>query len=186
GLNVSPATFNFGSVVDGQTKSQTFSVTNTGSASLTIAQISVSGAGYTVNGLVTPATLAAGQSTSFSAEFAPTTAGSLSGTVNISSNAPNSPANVTLTGTGVAASVTLTASPASLAFGSINAGSSSSKSVSVSNTGNTNVTISQITVSAKDVNTSGITTPVLLTPGQAISMNVAFSPSSAESVTGNV
>jgi hypothetical protein len=186
GLNVSPATFNFGSVVDGQTKSQTFSVTNTGSAPLTISQISVSGAGYTVNGLVAPATLAAGQSTSFSAEFAPTTAGSLSSTVSISSNAPNSPSKVTLTGTGVAASVTVTASPASLAFGSINAGTSSSKSVTVTNTGNTNVTISQITVSAKDVSTSGITTPLTLTPGQAKAMNVAFSPTSAESVIGNV
>ncbi len=31
GLTVSPASFDFGSVVDGQTKSQTISVTNTGS-----------------------------------------------------------------------------------------------------------------------------------------------------------
>ncbi len=186
GLSVSPTTFNFGSVVDGQTKSQTFSVSNTGTAALTIAQVTVTGTGYTVSGLTTPATLTAGQSASFSAKFAPTTAGSLSGTVSISSNSPNSPTKVTLSGTGVAASVTLTASPTSLAFGSINAGSSSSKSVTITNSGNASVTISQISVSAKDVQTSGIATPVTLTPGQAKAMNVAFSPTSAENVTGSV
>jgi hypothetical protein len=186
GLNVSPASFDFGSVVDGQTKSQTFSVTNTGSASLTIAQISLSGAGFTLSGLATPSTLAAGQSTSFSARFAPTSAGTGSGAVSISSNAPNSPTKVTLSGTGVAASVTLTASPASLAFGSVNAGTSSAKSVTLTNSGNSSVTISQVAVSAKDVNTSGITTPLTLTPGQAKAMNVAFSPTTAENVTGNI
>ncbi len=186
GLSVSPTTFNYGSVVNGQTKSQTFSVTNTGSATLTIAQISVAGAGYTVSGLSTPAMIAAGQSASFSALFAPTTAGNLSGTVTISSNAPNSPSKVTLSGTGVAASVTLSASPTSLAFGNINAGSSSSKSVTLTNSGNSNLTISQITVTAKDVQTTGITTPLTLTPGQAKAMNIAFSPKTAENVTGNL
>ncbi len=186
GLNVSPTTFNFGSVVDGQTKSEAFSLTNTGSAPLTIAQISVTGAGFTVSGLATPATITAGQSVSFSALFAPTSAGSLSGTVNISSNAPNSPAKVTLNGTGVAASVTVSASPTSLAFGSISAGSSISKSVTLTNSGNTNLTISQIVVAAKDVITSGITTPLTLTPGQAKAMNVAFNPLTAEDVVGNV
>jgi hypothetical protein len=186
GLSVSPASFDFGSVVDGQKKSQGFNITNTGSASLTIAQISVSGTGFTVSGLATPSTLAAGQSTSFSVGFAPTSAGTVSGTVSIASNAPNSPAKLTLSGTGLAASVTLTASPASLAFGSINAGSSSAKSVTLTNTGNASVTISQVAVSAKDVNTSGITTPLTLTAGQAKAMNVAFSPTAAENVTGNI
>ena len=186
GLNVSPTTFNFGSLVEGTTKSQKFSITNNGSASLTVEDLVVNGAAYSVIGLTTPATLAAGQSTSFTAEFAPTAPGSLVGAVTISSNAPNSPTAVALSGTGVAASLTLTANPGQLAFGSINAGSSSSKSVTVTNTGNTNVTISQITASARDMNTSGITTPLALAPGQAKVMNVSFSPSTAENVTGNV
>ena len=186
GLNVSPAAFNFGSLVEGQTKSQKFSITNNGSASLTIQNLVVSGAGYSGSGLTTPATLAAGQSTSFTAEFAPTAPGNLAGAVTISSNAPNSPARVALSGTGVATSLTLTANPGQLAFGSINAGSSISKSVTVTNTGNANVTISQITVSGKDVSASGIATPLALAAGQAKAMNVSFSPSTAENVTGNV
>src|SRR5262249_50987897 len=60
GLTVSPASFNFGSVVDGQTKSQTFTVTNSGTASLTISQLSISALGYTVNGLSIPSAVAPG------------------------------------------------------------------------------------------------------------------------------
>jgi hypothetical protein len=186
GLNVLPGAFNFGSLVEGQTKSQKFSITNSGSASLTIQDLVVSGAGYSVSGLTTPATLAAGQSSTFTAEFAPAAPGSLGGEVTISSNAPNSPAIVPLSGTGVAASLTLTANPGQLAFGSINAGSSSSKNVTVTNSGNTGVTISQVTVSAQDVSTSGITTPIALAPGQAKIVTVSFFPTTAENVTGNV
>lgn len=186
GLSVSPSTFNFGSIVDGQTASQNFSITNTGSASLTVAQISSSGASYSVSGLSTPATIAAGQSATFTVTFAPTTAGSLPGSVTITSNAPSSPTTVSLSGTGVAATVTVSATPSSLAFGSISAGGTSSKTVSISNAGNSNITISQISVSAGDVQASGITVPKALTPGQSATLTVTFSPQSAETISGNV
>ena len=103
GLSVSPTTFNFGSVVDGQTKSQNFSITNTGTANLTVSQISISGTGYSIPGLATPTTIPAGQSAAFTVEFAPTTNGTLAGSVSISSNAPSSPTTVSLSGAGVAA-----------------------------------------------------------------------------------
>lgn len=186
GLSVSPATFNFGSVVDGQIKSQVFTITNTGTASLTVSQLTVSGTGYSASGLNTPATIAAGQSATFSVLFAPTTAGSLAGSVLVASNAPNSPNSVVLSGTGTAASVSITASPTSLSFGNVNAGSSSAKSVTITNVGNSTVSISQITVSAKDVSPSGITTPMTLTAGQTATLNLTFAPKAAETVTGNV
>lgn len=186
GLGISPASFNFGSVVDGQTKTQAFTLTNTGTASLTITQVTASGTGYSVSGLTTPATVAVGQSTTVTAQFSPTTAGTLAGTLSISSNAPGSPATVSLTGTGVAGTVTMTPTPSSVAFGNVQAGSSGSQSLSIKNTGNSNVTISQVTVSAKDVSVTGISTPVTLTPTQTTSMTVKFSPTSSETVSGNV
>ncbi len=185
-LGIAPSSFAYGSVVDGQTKSQTFTIKNTGNASVTISQLTVTGAGYSVSGLNTPATLAAGASATFSAVFAPTTAGSLTGTITVTSNAPGSPAKISLSGTGVASSVTLSANPTSLSFGSVNAGSSSTKSVTLTNSGNSNVTISQITVSAKDLTESGVTLPVTLTPGQTQTMNVKFSPTAVETVSGNI
>ena len=186
GLSISPTSFAFGSVVDGQTKSQTFTLKNTGGTSLTISQLSVSGAGYSLNGLTMPSTVAAGASVTFNALFAPTTAGSLPGTITITSNAPNSPSTIALSGTGTAGTVILTANPTSLAFGNVNAGTTSSKSVTLTNSGTGNVTISQVAVSAKDVTTSGVTTPVTLTPGQSQTLNVAFKPTAAETVSGNI
>jgi len=186
GLSVSPSTFNFGSVVDGQTKSQSFTVTNTGTASLTVAQISVNGAAYSVSGLNAPATIAAGASTTFSVLFAPTTAGGLAASVSISSNAPNSPNAIALTGTGVAAAVTLSASPTSVSFANVNAGTTSTKNVTVTNSGNTSITISQVTVNAKDFAVSGISTPVTLNAGQSAAMAVNFLPTAAESISGNI
>jgi hypothetical protein len=186
GMSISPSSFDFGSMVDGQTKSQTFTVTNTGNASLTISQLRVSGAGYSVSGLATPSTVAVGSSATFSAVFAPTTAGSLAGTVSITSNASGTPTTVALSGTGVAASVALTASPNNLSFGNVSAGVSSPKSVTLTNSGNSNLSISQVTVSAKDFSASGITLPLTLTPGQSQTLNVAFDPTADESISGNV
>lgn len=186
GLSITPATFAYGSVTEGQTKSQGFTLTNTGTASLTISQLAVSGAGYSISGLATPSTVAAGASATFNAVFAPTSAGTLTGTVTVTSNAPGSPATISLSGTGVAAAVTLTASPTSLSFGSVNAGSSGSQSVTLTNSGTSNLTISTVTVSATDTTTSGVTVPVTLTPGQTQTLNVLFSPRSAETMSGNI
>jgi hypothetical protein len=186
GLSVSPTSFNFGSVVDGQTKSQTFTLTNTGTATLTLAQITESGAGFSISGLSTPASLAAGQSTTFSVLFAPTTGGALSGSVSISSNAPNSPTTVGLSGSGVAGTVTMSATPSSLTFSSVNVGSSSAKTVTIANTGNMSLTVSQVSVSAKDFSVSGIATPLTLGAGQNATLNVSFKPLASEQVSGNV
>jgi len=186
GLTLSPASFNFGSVVDGQTKSQTITLSNPGTAVLTVASLSVTGSAYSVSGLTTPATVPAGASAIFSVLFAPTTNGALSGTVSVASDAPNSPNLLALSGTGTAATVTVAANPGSLTFSNVNAGSSSSQSVTVSNTGNTAVTLSQITVNAKDFQISGLNTPVNLAVGQNAAMAVSFSPTAAEHVSGNI
>ncbi|HTQ97625.1 MAG TPA: choice-of-anchor D domain-containing protein, partial [Candidatus Acidoferrum sp.] len=186
GLAISPTSFNFGSVVDGQTKSQAITVTNTGTAALTIAELDASGGAFSVSGLATPVSIPAGSTATFSVLFAPSTAGAQTGTVSISSNAPNSPNVLALSGTGTAASVTLSTSPNSLTFTGITAGSSSSKTVSLVNSGNTSLTISQVSVNAKDFAVSGMTTPVTLAAGQSTPMSVTFSPSASEKISGNI
>jgi len=109
-LSASPASLNFGSVAVGSSGSQTITLSNTGSAVATISQTVISGTGYTMSGLTIPTTLAVGASASFGVQFAPTAAGSVSGSVTVTSNTPNSPTLVALNGTGtavVAHSVTL-------------------------------------------------------------------------------
>lgn len=184
-LSVSPASFNFGSIVSGQNSTKSFTVTNTGSASLTISQLSISATGYSVNGLSIPSTVAAGASVSFNAVFAPTTAGSLAGTVNIASNAPNSPTTVALSGTGVAATRTLSFSSSSLAFGNVNTSTPSTLTETITNTGNSAVQISAIAVSGTGYSLSGAGA-VTLNPSQTFTFSVIFDPSAAGASNGSI
>jgi hypothetical protein len=186
GLSVTPSSFNFGSIVEGQTKSQTFTVKNTGTTYVTIAQIAANGSGFSVSGLATPATLAVGQSATFSVLFAPTAAGNLSGSVVVTSNLPSSPNAVALGGTGTAASVTLSSNPTSVSFSGVTVGSSGSKTVTIANTGNTALTISQVNVNAKDFSATGISAPHTLNAGQSAALNVSFKPSASEQISGNI
>lgn len=186
GLAVSPASFNFGSIVDGLTSSHTFTITNTGTASLTISQVSTGSAGFSVSGITVPSTVAPGGSVSFNGVFAPTTAGSLTGTVSIASNAPSSPSTVAVSGTGVAVTKTLSLSASSLAFGNVNTGTSSTKSETITNTGNTPVQISQIAATGAGYSLSGANAPLTLNPAQGLTFNVVFDPTAAGTANGSV
>jgi hypothetical protein len=151
---------------------------------LTISQITVSGTGYSINGLATPTTLAAGASATLNAVFAPTIAGTLTGTVTITSNAPGSPTTITLSGTGTQAKLNLTPSSANL--GSVTVGSANSQTIQISNPGNAVLTITQANVSGAGFSTSGLTLPLSVNAGSTSSFNVVFRPAVAGSVIGNL
>src|SRR5207244_177545 len=99
---VTPPSVIFGNVLVDSTGVQNLTLTNYGSANLTVAQGSVIRAGgFSISGLMFPVTLSAGQSSTFSVQFAPTATGSVSGSVSLINNAPNSPNTIALSGTGV-------------------------------------------------------------------------------------
>jgi hypothetical protein len=100
-LVATPSTVSFGSVVTGQSSTQTVSVSNTGGASLTISSASTSGP-FSISGLSTPLILAANQSSSFSIAFEPSNSGSATGSVNLTNSGTGSPTVISLTGTGTA------------------------------------------------------------------------------------
>jgi fibronectin type 3 domain-containing protein len=73
-------------------------VTNTGNANLSISQVAVSGSGFSMSGSTPPLTLSPGKGMSVSLDFAPTGYGAFTGSVSVVSNAANSPATISLTG----------------------------------------------------------------------------------------
>jgi hypothetical protein len=75
-------------------------LTSTGTGPVTISQVSLTGTGFTDSGLSLPYTLPAGQNTDLAITFCPTTGSGVTGSVAVVSNAPNSPALVSLSGTG--------------------------------------------------------------------------------------
>jgi hypothetical protein len=97
-LAVSPATLSFGNVVVGSSSSLNGTLNATGAA-VTISSDSIASE-FTLSGISLPATIAAGSSASFTVTFTPKASGATSGNLSFTSNATNSPAIQSLTGSG--------------------------------------------------------------------------------------
>ncbi|HMD16452.1 MAG TPA: choice-of-anchor D domain-containing protein, partial [Terriglobales bacterium] len=185
-LGSNPTSFSFGNIQDGTSKSLSGTLTNTGGTTLTISAASASGTGFSLSGLAPPVTLTAGQSTSFTVLFSPTTSGAASGSVSITSNGSNPNLSIPLAGTGVTQG-TLGANPTSLAFGSVQVGNSTSLSETLTNTGGSSLTISAATASGSGFSLSGLASlPLTLTAGQSTSFTVLFSPTASGAASGSV
>jgi hypothetical protein len=148
----------------------------------------MSGAGFTMSNLALPLTIKAGAATPVTITFAPTKAGGFSGSVTFatSSDQENSNVVVQLSGTGVAASGTLSPSSSSLAFGSVTVGNNSSLSETLTNTGGSSVTISTATVSGAAFSLGPLTLPATLTANQSVTFTVTFTPTTTGAASGSL
>jgi len=61
-----------------------------------------------------------------------------------------------------------------MSFGSVNVGSNSSLSAALTNNGNSNVTISSVTVIGTGFSARALTSGTVLTPNQSITLNVGL------------
>jgi N-acetylneuraminic acid mutarotase len=160
---------------------QSITLNNTGSATLNISSIAVSGdyARTTTCG----ATLAAGSSCSVSVTFTPTTTGTRVGAITVTSNAGSSPDTVSLSGTGIAPAVSL--SPTSLSFPTQDVGTSSStQSVTLTNTGGAALTLSSIAASGdfSQTNNCGAS----LAASGSCTITVTFTPTARDNRAGAI
>ncbi len=102
-IGVNPTSLNFGVVTIGQTKDMTITVSNTGTAQLTVSALAAS-TGFLVTAPVAPVNIALGGSSIVTVRFVPPTAFAVTGTLVITSNDPKNPTLiVSLSGTGTAA-----------------------------------------------------------------------------------
>ena len=104
-LNANKASLNFSNVNIGSNSMLPVIFTNSGNSDVTISNVTISGAGYTANGISSGQIVKAGLTATLDVTFTPSSAGALPGSVSVSSNATNSPAAVTLSGAGVQPSV---------------------------------------------------------------------------------
>ena len=102
-ITANSATISFSPTQVGATTTQNVTLSVSGS-SVTVTSAQVSGAGFTVVAPTLPSTLSSGQSLVLTIQFAPQTAGQLSGSLVIASSASNSTLMVALSGSGTAAS----------------------------------------------------------------------------------
>jgi len=184
-LTATPASITFSNVQVGTSQTQSDTLINTGGSSLTISQATVSGTGFSTSGLSLPLTLAAGQSTTFSVVFSPQSSGSTGGNVALVNDGSTSPMNIALSGT-TGAAETLTANPTSFSFGSVAVGGSQTLTETLKNSGNENLTITQIAATGASFSISTLSTPLTLTPGQSAAFSVIFAPQSTGSFSGSI
>jgi hypothetical protein len=186
---------NFGSTPAGTPLSKTFTVTNAGTASLTLGSTITLPAGLTLKSGFGSTSLAPGASTTFTVQLTAAAAGTYSGAVSFTTSDPaNNPYTFTLTGT-------VTAPPAPLAqlfdgatliadgtgsdtFGSTPPGTAVSKTLTVTNNGTATLTLGNtITLPTGFTLTSGFGS-TSLAPGASTTFTVQMSAASVGSYSG--
>src|SRR2546428_781114 len=168
---------------------QTVTLTNSGTAPLSIATVVLGGAnagdfalasGTTcING----ATLAAGANCVLNLTFTPTAASARTATVTITDDAADSPQSVSLTGTGVTPP-TATLSATSSAFGNQRVGTTSAaQNVTLTNNGGAPLNLTSITITGAQAAdfafAAGNTCPIgtsSVAPGASCTISVSFTP----------
>lgn len=185
-LTPTAASLGFGSVTVGNDKSLSETVTNTGSSSITLSQLGISGSGFSFSGISSPVTLAAGQGVTFNVTFTPSAAGNASGNLTITSTASDSTLTIPLSGTGTAAPVgQLNVSPSTLAIGNVVVGSSGTASGSLSASG-ASVTVTATSSSNSAFSVSGLSLPVTIAAGDSVPFTVTFTPQTTGSASATL
>jgi len=106
-LLLTPDTTNllFGTVILGSNSILGVTFTNAGNSSVTVSNVTISGAGFSASGMSAGQIIAPGATATLNVMFAPVAILSVTGSVTVASNATNSPATISLAGTGIAAIV---------------------------------------------------------------------------------
>lgn len=182
-LGSDPTSLSFSSVTVGNKQTLPGTLTNTGGSSITISQVGITGSGFSLAGISTPLTLAGGQSANFSVSFAPQAAGSVSGTVTVSSPASNPTLTIPVSGTGTVTIGQLSVSPTTLSLGSVVVGTSKSASGTLTASG-ANVTVTAANTNNSVFSVGGLSLPVTIPAGQSASFTVTFSPLTTGAASG--
>jgi subtilase family serine protease len=189
--NLSPTSLVFPSTVTGTTSDeQVVTLTNSGSSSLSITSIALSGTNPTsfIDLTSCGTTLAAGASCSIYVAFDPTKTGTLSATLSVTDNATGSPQKVSLSGAGTSApSVKL--SPTTISFPTTTHGTvSAAQAITVTNAGTATADLTSITLTGtnpadfEEVNNCGPS----LAASASCTIYVAFKPAAAASYKATV
>jgi hypothetical protein len=190
-IAVSPPLVDFSEVQVGTTRALTVTVTNPGTAELTLTGVAVDGGPDGVFFLGTvptiPVGVAPGDSVLLEAVFAPVTETSVAGTLTIESDVAGMPVvTVPLNGTGVPMPMSqIDVNPAALAFGDVEIGSTRLINVTITNLGAAPLNLSALTVNGPAFRLGAASgAPVVVEPASSVTAGIVFEPSSEDLATG--
>ncbi|PYV17843.1 MAG: hypothetical protein DMG21_07005 [Acidobacteria bacterium] len=185
GASLSPTSLTFPSTTVGATSAaQTSTLTNTGGLALTINGVAISSNYADTN--TCGSSLAVGAKCTISVTFKPTTSGTLTGQLTVTTTPAVSGLTISLNGTGVASNTpTASLSPTSLTFPSTAVGTASAAQ---------SVTLKNVSTASMSISSIGATTPfgqtnscgTSLAAGASCTISVTFKPTATGSVTGKL
>ena len=176
GLGASPSTLDFATVPTGAHKTESVTISNTGTAAVTITGSTAPTGDFVATGFpANGSTLAAGASVSISVTDTPSTSGPQTGSLSVDSSAGN--VTVPLTGTAVTGASHMSITPNPIDYGSVALGASVTKTFTITNTGNVVLTLNKAAPPAGEFTTA---TPVSegqqISPGDSIVQSITFKP----------
>jgi hypothetical protein len=185
-VTFAPTSLTFASqALNSTSAAQTITLTNTGTAALTITGVTVTGtnAGDFAQTNTCPASLAANANCAINVTFKPTATGARSASVSVADNATGSPQTVPLAGTGAAANApAVTLAPTSLTFASQALNTTSpAQTVTLTNSGNAALAISGISVTGANAGDFAQTNqcPASLAANANCAISVTFKPTAS-------
>jgi len=174
---------------DGTTSApEVLTLTNTGNESLTVSNISITGANagdFKETSACTTGSVAPQSTCAISVTFTPSITGNETATLSVTDNAPNSPQLVSLTGFGIGSGPAVQLSASSLSFPVTLVGTQSkAQTVTLTNVGTTTLTISKIVASVgfTETNTCGSS----VAAGAGCTITIAFKPTMPNAASGAV
>ena len=196
GIGVVPASVNFGNQGVGvASAAQTVTATNSGTASLHITSVSVTGTNasdFAINAnTCAGANLAPGGSCTLSVTFTPGAAGSRSASLSFGDNAPASPQTIPLSGTGIVPTPGISFNPTSVSYAAQAMGTTSAaQTVTVTNNGSASLHITTVTLggtnAADFAKTADTCTGATVAINATCSVSVTFTPSATGSRTASL
>jgi hypothetical protein len=184
-VTLSASSLSFGNQAMGtEGAAQIITVTNSGTLPVALGAVTLTGsdaASFKMSNLNCYGSLVLSASCTVNVRFYPPAAGAASATLNIADNAVGSPQTVTLTGTGMAPTVSLSAT--NLSFGNQAAGTEGAvQTITVTNTGTLPVALSSVTLTgtnAASFKMSNLSCYGSLLTGASCAVNLRFYPSAA-------
>lgn len=189
-LAADPGVVDFGEVAVGDQAELSFDLDNPGSAELNVSAMDPAAAPFERSGgdcPEAPFSLAAGDGCSIAVRFAPDATGDFDQDLEIVSNAPDSPAVVSLAGRGIQGVLEVTPGP--LEIGPIMLGDSAAADLTVTNTGDAELEVSTITVPDAPFGLDGgscDTSGFSLQPGADCTLGIRFDPTEVGLFQGSV
>ncbi len=185
-IKVDLSTYDFGSIILGNTSDRLLTISNTGSGNLTISSVVSSNPTiFYLTNLDISQPVAPGGSIQPTVYFKPAALGTATAQITITSNDPDeSPIILQLTGNGVNEAPQISLTSAAVNFGNVRVGSPLTKTLRIFSIGNVPLQITNLQVTNSVFSLTPVTLPINLVTGAFVDLSLTFAPTQSGAQQG--